>query len=455
NKKIKCSSISTNGSEFTISPAVGTISSATGIGCTTQFDTDSLHLQLPQFLPPGSFTLRIKNGDDNNTLLDYCDNTIDATEELKFTVLPKAPTPFDSLAPVKCAPNKLVVVFAKPVLCSSIATNGSDFSINGSYPTSIASATPNCTGTTTREVVVTLSNTLQQAGTFTLTLAKGSDGNAVVDECGEETPAGRSISFSVKDTVDASFTYKIGYGCTKDTVQYFHAAGNGVNSWKWSLDESQSSQQQNATSLYSVFNEKTIQLIVNNGFCTDTSTQKVKLANFLKADFTTYNDNCPNEPVPFTSTAVGKVTVHSWAFGDGGTANTASPTHSYAPPTRETAFTVRYTVTDSFGCQSTMQKKTNIYTSCYLAVPSAFTPNGDGLNDFFHPLNAIKAEQLTFAIFNRWGELIFKTGDWKQGWNGRQNDKPLGSGSYVWLLSYVDRDTRKRVEQKGTVVLIR
>jgi gliding motility-associated-like protein len=350
----------------------------------------------------------------------------------------------------------VVAVLAKPILCNSIAPNGSDFTISGSYPVSIASAAASaCNGGTTREVVVTFTSALQQAGNFTITLNKGSDGNTLIDECGEETLPGSAVSFAVKDTVNPRFTYSIGYGCVKDTVRYFHAGSNGVNSWNWNLSEGQSSTVQNPTAFYSVFNEKPASLVVSNGFCSDSSTQTIKLLNFLKADFTTFDDNCPNEPVIFTSTAQGIITSHRWTFGDGGTATVASPTHIYTTPMRQTAYTIKYTVVDSFGCESSVQKKTSIYTSCYLAVPSAFTPNGDGLNDIFYPLNAIKAEQLNFVVFNRWGQKIYSTTNWKQGWNGTQNSLPQPTGTYVWVLSYTDRDTKKRVEQKGTVVLIR
>ena len=96
-----------------------------------------------------------------------------------------------------------------------------------------------------------------------------------------------------------------------------------------------------------------------------------------------------------------------------------------------------------------------IYSSCYLAVPTAFTPNGDGKNDVFGVLNAVKAENLELLVFNRWGQAVFKTGNWKQGWDGKVNGVPQPTNVYVWFLRYTNRDTKKRVEQKGTVALIR
>lgn len=93
--------------------------------------------------------------------------------------------------------------------------------------------------------------------------------------------------------------------------------------------------------------------------------------------------------------------------------------------------------------------------SCYIAVPTAFTPNGDGRNDYLYPLNAIKAEKLEFRIYNRWGQLIFQTNNWKTGWDGTFKGIPQATGVYVWFLNYVDRDTKQLRQMKGTTALIR
>ena len=93
--------------------------------------------------------------------------------------------------------------------------------------------------------------------------------------------------------------------------------------------------------------------------------------------------------------------------------------------------------------------------NCYIAVPSAFTPNGDGLNDYLYPLNAYKADNLEFRVFNRWGQLVFETKDWTKKWDGKITGNPQAPGTYVWMLRYINRDTGKLFSEKGTTVLIR
>lgn len=458
NKQIKCSSIDPLGSDFIINPGNIKISTAKGIGCDAGFDTDSLDIQLSGPLNPGTYTLQVNTGVDQNTLLDNCDNSVPLTDQINFTIYPKVPTPMDSMITPSCAPKELHLIFRKPINCSSVDADGSDFAINGSYPISIIGAKGNCSGTseTSKEVIVFLSQSLEQAGNFVLTLKRGLDGTTIIDECGTETPDGASLKFSINDTVNADFTYKIGLGCVTDTVSFFHPGTNAVNSWKWNLDENKSSSLQNPTALYKVFNSKKVSLIVSNGFCSDTTNQNIVLDNDMKVDFTVFDDLCPNEPVKFTSTAIGNhITGYSWSFGDGFSSTDHDPTHIYRPPSVNSGLITSLTITDNIGCQKTASKKINLYINCYLAVPNGFTPNGDGNNDILHPLNAIKAENLDFRVYNRWGQLVFQTHNWKQGWDGTYNGQPQQTGVYVWFLSYTDRDTHQVREMKGTAALLR
>lgn len=457
NKKMKCSTIATNGSDFAITPGNLSVTSANAFGCSNGFDSDSIELKLSDFLPPGTYTLKAKKGTDGNTILDYCDNAISDTLGVSFTVYPKIPTPMDSMVPLTCAPRSVRLVFKKPMICSTVAPDGSDFAVTGPYPVTVSGATGSCGAgsTLSNEIVITFSQPLYNGGVFTLTLKPGTDGNTILNECGMPTTAGSTLTFTLKDTVNADFSYLKTYGCTVDTVNYFHPGANGVTSWKWNLDENKTSTQQNPQALYQVFDTRTVTLAVTNGFCSDTATRQVALTNYLKASFTAFEDNCPNEPVQFTSTAVGNIQQHQWSFGDGGSSTDLSPTYIYSGPDRTTAYPVTYTVTDSIGCKSTASKPIKIYSSCYLAVPNAFTPNNDGKNDYLRVLNAIKSENLDFRIFNRWGQLVFQTNNWKQGWDGTIRGVPQGMGVYVWFLRYTDRDTHQAIERKGTATLIR
>ena len=118
---------------------------------------------------------------------------------------------------------------------------------------------------------------------------------------------------------------------------------------------------------------------------------------------------------------------------------------------------VRYKliVTDSIGCADSAYITVKVFkTVPSVFVPTAFTPNSDGLNDTIYPISVGIKKINYFSIFNRYGQLVFKTTQDRHGWNGNIKGKSQGSGVYVWMVSAVDYLDRA-IFLKGTVTLIR
>ena len=112
-------------------------------------------------------------------------------------------------------------------------------------------------------------------------------------------------------------------------------------------------------------------------------------------------------------------------------------------------------VQDVNGCRDTARRNILLPNNCYIAVPNAFTPNNDGLNDYLYPLNAYKADDLLFRVYNRFGQLMYETKDILGKWDGNFKGKQQPSGVYVWVLQYTDINTNKKYVLKGSSVLIR
>ncbi|MEO6868760.1 MAG: gliding motility-associated C-terminal domain-containing protein, partial [Ginsengibacter sp.] len=456
NKKMKCSSLATNGSDFTVSAAGTNVTGALGVGCAVGFDFDSLVLTLNKPLPPGNWDVVIKNGSDANTLIDNCDRAIPIGRLLKLTIIPLQPTPMDSLTRPVCAPSTFNLVFKKRILCNSIVPDGSDFIITGSQAVTIKSAIGNCENGYATKILVTTNQPIEKGGVYKIILKRGSDGNTLLDECAQETPENSSITFSLKDTVNASFTYLIKYGCETDTVLFFHPGNNGVNAWSWQLDYNGISNQQNPVTYFTSFGEKQIQLSVTNGFCSDTVSQAIMLDNELKAAFETNEIICPEDTAVFLNKSIGNITAYNWDFGNGNTDRSKVPRPQKFPITNsEKTYNIRLTVQNAAGCKSTASQDLKVLKSCYIAVPNAFTPNSDGLNDYLFPLNAFKADGLVFKVYTRAGQLIFSSNTYTGKWDGTFKGEPQDSGVYVWTLQYTLRDTGKKVSMKGSAVLIR
>jgi gliding motility-associated-like protein len=87
-------------------------------------------------------------------------------------------------------------------------------------------------------------------------------------------------------------------------------------------------------------------------------------------------------------------------------------------------------------------------------IPTAFTPNRDGKNDILKPICVGITKLDFFRIYNRWGQLIYETKEFENGWNGSFGGKEQASGTYVFMAQGVDYLGRV-VFKKGTAVLIR
>lgn len=454
NKKMKCSSLAADGSDFMIAPAVANITSAKSF-CDA-FDMDSLELDLNKPLPVGNYTITLKNGSDGNTLLDNCDANIPVGDSLPLQILPLAPTSMDSIAGLQCAPQSLELVFKKNILCSSVANDGSDFMVTGPTLVNVISAETSCVGQATKTITVNFSAPIVTGGTYQIILKKGDDGNTLVDECAQETPAGSALTFTLKDTVSAEFTYSINKGCGYDTVHFQSGGKNGINRWLWQMDYNGTSALQDPVTYFNTFGAKNITLEVTNGFCTDTVTKQVNLDNELKAAFETTNTLCPEDSATFKNESIGTIVSWSWNFRNGNTSEIKDPSpQKYPLLLAEHSYPVSLVVENDLGCFDTAIHTIRVLKSCYIAVPNAFTPNGDGLNDFLYPLNAFKADNLDFKVYNRLGQLIFESHDWTQKWDGTIKGEPQDAGTYVWILEYDLHDTGKHVFMKGSSILIR
>jgi gliding motility-associated-like protein len=91
---------------------------------------------------------------------------------------------------------------------------------------------------------------------------------------------------------------------------------------------------------------------------------------------------------------------------------------------------------------------------CEIFMPSAFTPNHDGVNDVFRVRYPFLVASFSLNVFNRWGQRIFETKDISKGWDGTVNGQDAQSGGYVWFLS-VKYENGRSENLNGTVILIR
>lgn len=87
-------------------------------------------------------------------------------------------------------------------------------------------------------------------------------------------------------------------------------------------------------------------------------------------------------------------------------------------------------------------------------VPTAFTPNGDGKNDYLKPFYSSFSSILNFSVYNRWGQQVYTMGNSKtSGWNGYYQSRLQPAGTYIWICQYKNHNGREIVK-RGTTVLL-
>ncbi len=286
----------------------------------------------------------------------------------------------------------------------------------------------------------------------------------IINDCGIETLPG-SVSFKSFTAVDASFTFLDKAACISDTLLLYHTVANGENSWNWFVDGILKNTTPNYLISYNTNSTKTIKLVTANEACSD-STEQIFVLEYdnIKSNFTINNSViCPNEQIAFTDTSSGNITSWNWSFGNGQSSNVKNPLNQIYPivnfpintGSNYTDYNVRLIVGNSIPCYDTSYKNVRVASNCFIQVASAFTPNGDGLNDFLYPLNAYKAIDLVFKVYNRFGKLIYVSNDNISKWEGKFQGKDQPTGTYVWTLDYTEKDSGKKVSLNGTAVLIR
>ncbi len=95
-----------------------------------------------------------------------------------------------------------------------------------------------------------------------------------------------------------------------------------------------------------------------------------------------------------------------------------------------------------------------VYKGPDIYVPSAFTPNNDGLNDILRAIPVGIKEFKYFKVFNRGGQVVFATTEPSKGWDGRFKGFDQNVESFVWVAEGID-EGGNRILKKGTVTLIR
>ncbi len=354
-----------------------------------------------------------------------------------------------------CKGNQVGIKLNKKLRCSSLSSDGSEFRLPNGEAVVTGARAYSCNESFEMDSVVVYLDRPLPPGNYSIAIQPGTDGNTLYDICETEL-APVTTTFTIHQDVSAQFDYNMLTGCKNDTILVAHNGANNVFKWHWNFAGERSASTQQGSHVFTIHGTKDIQLIVSNGHCMDTSDVSVTVEQKLKADFEAPEIICVKNKAQFIDKSEGKIDNWLWDYGQGAITYGQHPTpfQYTSAGGREKTYTVKLIVSDQ-QCSDTIMRNVLVVNNCIIAVPSAFTPNNDGKNDYLYPSNAFDAENLLFRVYNRYGQLLFESKDWTKKWDGTFKGQPQPPGTYVWTLSYILRTTGGSYILKGATVLIR
>ena len=164
--------------------------------------------------------------------------------------------------------------------------------------------------------------------------------------------------------------------------------------------------------------------------------------------------------VQFSDSSSSDVVFFEWTFYDStyslvGTSNDQNPTFIFSN-TIEQDYPVELYVENQYGCSDSIFGVQVIQGQYAFYMPNSFTPNGDGLNDYFYPIaDKVDFSNYQFQVFNRWGEVVFSSMDLTERWDGTFKGQPAIADAYLWTINLKNSNTGELKEIKGYVLLSR
>jgi len=223
-------------------------------------------------------------------------------------------------------------------------------------------------------------------------------------------------------------------------------------SYMWYFSDGDTSSRNPVVHTYPSDSPNTATVVVTDSVgCTDTISLDVNIHYVMYADFSKDpNGPNPNKPIKFLNASAPNASHFTWDFGDGTSSTAENPLKVFAD---SGMYHVCLVARDSNSCGDTVCKDVLVDADKVIAVPSAFSPNGDGENDMLI-VHGFRVKSFDLKIYNRWGQQMFETTQMSWGWDGTWKGQKMPEDSYGYVLDVHYSDGTS--EQKGgSITLLR
>ena len=229
------------------------------------------------------------------------------------------------------------------------------------------------------------------------------------------------------------------------------AVGTGPVSYTWNFGDGASSTINDATHTYTTPGTYTVQLIARSVACpslADTAQKTITVDRAVPGTRLSTIDGISGrsiqlQPRDFTAN-------YRWFTADGTFSSNVKTPQIVLQSQKVVYVNMEFTS----GCTTTDSVLIRLFKKDDVFVPSAFTPDGDGHNDYLKVI-MVQAQQLKhFRVYNRWGNLVFETNSPSMGWDGNWQGVKQRSETYLWYCEAVGSDG-SLIKKSGSVTLIR
>jgi gliding motility-associated-like protein len=140
--------------------------------------------------------------------------------------------------------------------------------------------------------------------------------------------------------------------------------------------------------------------------------------------------------------STGNISIWDWQSPGAVSINNAGSSALFSYPEGQVGtYPITLTVTTAEGCSDSITLEIEIVPDVILYVPNAFTPDDDEHNQTWGiNIDGIDFENFQLVIYNRWGELIWESRDAKESWDGTYNGRIVPIGTYIWKISFKEKD---------------
>ena len=273
----------------------------------------------------------------------------------------------------------------------------------------------------------------------------------------------KNTSINLYTEPSINITQNIYNGCPPLHILFSDTNSSGISGWEWNFGDPSSGSNnimylQNPSHIYNTSGNYSVILTLSYHGCHKTDTFN-NIINIYQKPFASFDalpavTNILQPTISFNNNSANAVS-YLWNFGDAlsalNTSTDFSPTHTYS---EEATYNIKLITYSQNGCMDSCFRDVIINPEFTFFIPNVFTPNGDGINDYFQGTGKNFSE-VQMYIYDQWGELIYESNDYNKPWNGNYKNITGNVIEAVYVYKFVVKDFRGKMhEYIGHVTLL-